>query len=70
MDACDLRLKEGRLLRARANEIVLSDEIADVLGLRIGDQVSRAIDEHYYEAIPTTMRIRSSNRTVIARPPA
>jgi ABC-type antimicrobial peptide transport system permease subunit len=57
MYACNLRLKQGRLLRPRANEIILSEEIADVLGLRIGDQVSRAIDEHYYEAIPTTMTL-------------
>ena len=35
MDACGLRLKEGRLFRARANEIMLSEEIAEALADKI-----------------------------------
>jgi ABC-type lipoprotein release transport system permease subunit len=55
MDACDLRLKEGRLLRPRTNEILLSEEVANALGLRVGDQIARSIDENYYRAILTPM---------------
>jgi ABC-type lipoprotein release transport system permease subunit len=55
LDACDLRLKHGRLLKPRTNEVVLSEEIATVLGLRIGDQIGRSVDEGYYGSIPTTM---------------
>ena len=55
MDACELRLKEGRLFAARASEILLSEEIAAVLGLQIGDPVGRAIDKVYHESIPTTV---------------
>ncbi len=55
LDLCDLRLKEGRLLRPRTNEILLSEEIASALGLRVGDQIGRSIDEHYYYAIPAPL---------------
>jgi ABC-type antimicrobial peptide transport system permease subunit len=55
MGACNLRLGQGRLLRARANEIMLSEDIAAALGLQIGDQISRSVDERYYYSIPTTM---------------
>jgi ABC-type lipoprotein release transport system permease subunit len=55
MEACDLRLKEGRLLRARANEVMLSDELADALELQVGDPIGRSIDGRYYGSVPTTM---------------
>jgi ABC-type lipoprotein release transport system permease subunit len=55
MEICDVRLKEGRLLQPRTNEIVLSEEIANALGLRIGDQIGRSINDDYYGAIPTEM---------------
>jgi ABC-type lipoprotein release transport system permease subunit len=55
MDASDLHLKEGRLLRPRTNEILLSEELASALGLRVGDQIGRSIDERYYFAIPTPL---------------
>ena len=55
MDTCDVRLKEGRLLRPRTNEIVLSEELADTLGLQIGDQIGRSINENYYWGIPTEL---------------
>jgi putative ABC transport system permease protein len=53
IQTCDLRLKEGRLLRPRTNETLLSEELADALGLRIGDRIGRSINEDYYGAIPT-----------------
>jgi ABC-type lipoprotein release transport system permease subunit len=55
MAACDLRLKEGRLLQARTNEIMLSVELADALGLQLGDPIGRSIDEHTYPDIPTEL---------------
>jgi ABC-type lipoprotein release transport system permease subunit len=55
MDTCDLRLKEGRLLTARTDEIVLSEELADALELRIGDRIGRSINENYYQSIPTEL---------------
>ncbi len=55
MDACGLRLKEGRLPRPRTNELLLSEEISNALGLHIGDQVDRSANERYYGAIPTPL---------------
>jgi len=55
LDVCDLRLREGRLLRPRTNEILLSEEIASALGLHIGDQIGRSINDHYYWAIPAPL---------------
>lgn len=57
IQACDLRLKEGRLIEPRTGEIVLSEELAHALDLRIGDQVGRAIDEIYYEAFVTKLTV-------------
>jgi ABC-type antimicrobial peptide transport system permease subunit len=55
IDAFGLRLKRGRLPRARTNEIILAEEIAAVLELQLGDQIGHLIDEEYYASIPTTM---------------
>jgi ABC-type lipoprotein release transport system permease subunit len=55
MDACDLRLKEGRLLRAGTNELLLSEGLAGALGLEIGDQISRPMNVDTYWAIPTSL---------------
>ena len=55
METSGLRLKKGRLLSPRTNEILLSEEIANALGLRLGDQIGRSIDEHYYWAIQTPL---------------
>ncbi len=41
MQACDLRLKEGRLPQAHTAEIALSEEIVAVMGVQIGDLVVR-----------------------------
>ncbi len=57
LDICGLRLKEGRLLKPRTNELLLSEEFADALGVRVGDQIDRSIDESKYRAIPTPMQV-------------
>jgi ABC-type lipoprotein release transport system permease subunit len=54
-DVCDLRLREGRLMQARTNEVVLSEEIADALGLQVGDRIGGSIDERAYQDIPTEL---------------
>jgi len=55
MDACSLRLREGRLPRPRTNELLLSEEISNALGLHIGDQIDRSVNELYYVNIPTPL---------------
>ncbi len=55
MEICDVRLKEGRLLQPRANEIVLSEEIASALGLHVGDQIGQSVNDDYYGNLPTEM---------------
>jgi ABC-type lipoprotein release transport system permease subunit len=57
MEACDLSLKEGRLIEPRAAEIVLSAEIARALDLHVGDFVSRQIDEDYYASFVTELTV-------------
>lgn len=49
------RLKEGRLFEPRTNEIVLAEETARALGVKIGSQISRSIDEMYYASVPTPL---------------
>jgi ABC-type lipoprotein release transport system permease subunit len=51
MAASDLRLKHGRLFDPRAGEIILSEELAHALDLRVGDPISREIDESAYPEI-------------------
>lgn len=55
LETLGLRVKAGRLPRARTNEIALSEEIATVLDLQAGDLLGRSLDERYYEDMPTTM---------------
>ena len=57
MEACDLRLKEGRLISPRAGEIVLSEEIVRALDLTIGDHVSYEIDADYYRTMATELTL-------------
>jgi putative ABC transport system permease protein len=52
VDTCGLHVREGRLPNPRTNEIALSKEAANALGLRIGDQIDRSIDERRYWSIP------------------
>lgn len=51
MDRCGVRLKEGRLLEPRTNEIMLSEETARALNLELGDQIDRSINAEYYWAV-------------------
>jgi ABC-type lipoprotein release transport system permease subunit len=57
MDACDLRLKEGRLVSRRAGEIVLSEELARALNLSVGDRVSYDINADYYQTMATELTL-------------
>jgi ABC-type lipoprotein release transport system permease subunit len=57
MEACDLRLKEGRLISTRTSEIVLSEEIVQALDLTIGDIVSYEINADYYRTIATELTL-------------
>jgi ABC-type lipoprotein release transport system permease subunit len=57
MEACNLRLKQGRLIEPHAAEIVISAEIAQPLDLHIGDSVSRQTDEHYYADFVTELTV-------------
>ena len=41
MDRCGVRLKEGRMLEPRSNQVMLSEEVARALDLRLGDQIDR-----------------------------
>lgn len=48
MDCCSVRLKEGRLLEPRTNEIMLSEQVARALDLGLGDRIDRSINKEYY----------------------
>jgi ABC-type antimicrobial peptide transport system permease subunit len=51
MQHCGVRIKEGHMFEPRTNEIVLSEEVVRALDLQLGDEVGRAVDQDYYEAI-------------------
>jgi ABC-type antimicrobial peptide transport system permease subunit len=51
MQHCNVRLKEGRMFEPRTNEIVLSEETARALGLGLGSEIGRAVDQDYYEDV-------------------
>ncbi|RLC81379.1 MAG: hypothetical protein DRJ03_20225, partial [Chloroflexi bacterium] len=57
MQHCGVRLKEGRMFEPRTNEIVLSEEVVRALDLELGDEIARAVDEDYYEAIPAPLAL-------------
>jgi ABC-type antimicrobial peptide transport system permease subunit len=57
MEACDLRLKEGRLISPRTSEIVLSEEIVRALDLTIGERVSYEINADYYRTMATELTL-------------
>jgi len=52
MDHYAVHLGQGRLFEPRTNEIVLCEQVARALGLQVGDQVDRSVDDVYYGAIP------------------
>ncbi len=47
LEACGATLREGRMLRPRASEIVLSEQVAANLGLQVGDVIHDRIDSRY-----------------------
>jgi ABC-type lipoprotein release transport system permease subunit len=51
MDICNLQLKEGRMLEAHSNEIMLPEAITHILKLEIGDHIDRSINKDYYENV-------------------
>jgi ABC-type lipoprotein release transport system permease subunit len=55
MEICDVRLREGRLPQPRANEVVLSEEIARALELQVGDSIGPSINRDRYGSLPTEM---------------
>ena len=62
MGACDLRLKEGRLPRPSTNEMALSEEMVNAMGIQIGDRIDRTIGrgwsgESWYDAIPAPLEL-------------
>jgi ABC-type lipoprotein release transport system permease subunit len=57
MEACDLRLKAGRLISSRTSEIVLSEELVRALDLTIGDHVSYKINADYYPTMATELTL-------------
>jgi hypothetical protein len=62
METCDLGLKEGRLPQPRTNEMALTVEVANTMGLQIGDQIDHSIGEdwagdNYYAAIPVPLEL-------------
>lgn len=50
-----LRIKEGRLLEPRTNEIMLTEEVVRALGLKLGDQIAEAVDPQAYRQIQAPM---------------
>ena len=57
VDLSDVRLKEGRLLEARTNEVVLPEDIANALELQLGDRIGISIDKDYYYNIPAELEL-------------
>jgi ABC-type lipoprotein release transport system permease subunit len=55
MAHCGVRLKEGRLFEPHTNEIVLSEETARALGVEIGSQIARSVDDVYYASVSTPL---------------
>lgn len=57
MEVCDLTLKAGRLPRARSNELVLTEELAEALGLQVGAVLDRSVDDAAFGSIPTPLHV-------------
>ena len=62
MDACDLRLKEGRLPRPSTNELAVSEEMVNAMGIQIGDRIDRTVGrdwtgESWYDGIPAPLEL-------------
>ncbi len=57
MTHCGVRLKEGRMFEPRSNEIVLSEEVVRALGVGIGDEIERSVDDLYYARVPVPLKL-------------
>lgn len=57
LSVCGVRLKEGRMFEPRTNEIVLSEEVVRALGLGLGDEIERSVNDMYYAAIPDPLML-------------
>jgi ABC-type lipoprotein release transport system permease subunit len=62
MDTCDLRLKKGHLPRPSTNELAVSEEMANAMGIQIGDRIDRTVGrgwtgESWYDAIPAPLEL-------------
>ena len=45
LDLCQVQLKEGRLLRPRTNEVILSEAVAQNRGLRLGSKIGQPVND-------------------------
>ena len=50
-------LKEGQMLQPRTNGLMLSEEIATTLNLRIGDTLERSMDQETYGALVSPLKL-------------
>ncbi|MFN2286491.1 MAG: ABC transporter permease [Anaerolineae bacterium] len=58
LETCGLRLREGRMPAPNTNEMLFSEELADALGLHVGDTIDRSVGEQrYYFAIPSPLTV-------------
>jgi len=55
LDLCGVHLEEGRLFKSHANEVVLSEDVAKMLNVQIGDPIGRSVNESYYANLPTEL---------------
>ena len=62
VDTCELRLKEGRLPGPSTNELAVSEEMANAMGIQIGDHIDRTVGrnwtgESWYDGIPAPLEL-------------
>jgi ABC-type lipoprotein release transport system permease subunit len=57
LDRCDATVAEGQLLQPRTNGIMLSEQVAANLGLKLGDMISAEIDPRRYSNIADPLQV-------------
>jgi len=57
LERCGATLKEGRLLRPRSREIVLSEKVAVNLGLQVGDIIHNKVDPNLYTNVVDPLQV-------------
>jgi ABC-type lipoprotein release transport system permease subunit len=55
VDTFDVRLKDGRWFKPNTNEVVLVKETVQALGLELGDQIDRTVDDYAFRSIPAPL---------------